>query len=68
MKKYMLLFACVAITCILSPAAMAQKPRLAIQDITATSAVMDNAVSDGQANVLQQILQGSDSQLMDTIN
>ena len=44
------------------------KPRLAIQDISATPAVMQQARQDGQLNVLEQILQGSDSQLMNTIN
>ena len=44
------------------------KPRLAIQDISATAAVMQQADRDGQLNVLEQILQGSDSQLMNTIN
>jgi len=47
------------------------KPRLAIQDISATPAVMQQAAAaagEEQLNVLQQILQGADSQLMDTIN
>ena len=46
----------------------AQKPRLAIQDIVATTAVRNQAQSSGQLNVLDQIMQGANSQLEDTIN
>ena len=69
MIKSLLCPAAITAAALLTPAqAIAEKPRLAIQDITATPAVMNNAVSQGQANVLQQILQGADTQLMDTIN
>ncbi|MCH2161982.1 MAG: hypothetical protein MK085_08935 [Phycisphaerales bacterium] len=45
-----------------------EKPRLAIQDIVATDAVRNQARASGQLNVLEQIMQGADSQLANTIN
>ncbi|MEE2906420.1 MAG: CsgG/HfaB family protein, partial [Planctomycetota bacterium] len=69
MMKSVLCPAAVLIAAMFLPGtALGAKPRLAIQDITATPAVMNNAVAQGQSNVLQQMLQGADTQLMDTIN
>ena len=48
--------------------AAAGKPTLAISDITATPSVLRQARAQGQLNVLEQILQGSDTQLSDTIS
>lgn len=45
----------------------ADKPRLAIREIAATDAVTAAARSSGQQNVLDQILQGANSQLTDAI-
>ncbi|MCH2144895.1 MAG: CsgG/HfaB family protein [Phycisphaerales bacterium] len=47
--------------------AQVEKPRLAIQDINATDAVKRQAREQGQLNVLEQILQGSDGLLMSAI-
>ena len=44
-----------------------QKPRLAIRKIDATPAAMRQAEAAGQANVLRQILEGSNSLLTTTI-
>ena len=46
----------------------AEKPRIAIQEITATEAVRAQAKASGQLNALDQIMQGADSQLANTIN
>ncbi len=48
--------------------AAAEKPTLAISEITATKAVLAQARAQGQLNVLEQILQGSDTQLSDTLS
>ncbi len=48
--------------------AAAEKPTLAISKITATKAVLAQARAQGQLNVLEQILQGSDTQLSDTLS
>lgn len=45
----------------------AEKPRLAIRKIDATDAVVASARTSGQKNVLDQILQGANSQLTDAI-
>ncbi len=57
----------------LAAAAHAQqpsKPRIAIQSITATPAVMARAKGDGSgvANVLEQVLQAADSDLIDSLH
>ena len=59
-----------AILCILLGAAPAHadKPRLAIQDLVATDAVVTQAKAQSQHSVLEQILQGSDTQLANMIN
>ncbi len=46
------------------------KPRIAIQSITATPAVLARARSDGSgvANVLEQIIQAADSDLIDSVH
>ncbi len=49
-------------------AVLADKPRLAIQEITATDSVVKSARSGSQIDVLNQILQGADTQLANTIN
>ncbi|MBP27117.1 MAG: hypothetical protein CMJ63_02705 [Planctomycetaceae bacterium] len=48
----------------------ATKPRLAVQSITATPAVMARAAGDGSGvkNVLEQILQAADSDLVDSLH
>ena len=48
--------------------AAAEKPTLAISEITATKAVLAQARAQGQLNVLEQILQGSDTQLSNSIS
>lgn len=57
------------LTALTAQAAYAQpeKPRLAIREIAATDAVTAAARSSGQQNVLDQILQGANSQLTDAI-
>ena len=59
-----------AILCILlgTAPALADKPRLAIQDLVATDAVVTQAKAQSQHSVLEQILQGSDTQLANMIN
>jgi curli biogenesis system outer membrane secretion channel CsgG len=47
--------------------ASAEKPRLAIRAIAATTAVQAQAKSEGTENALMQIEQGADPQLMDAI-
>ncbi|MDP7029763.1 MAG: CsgG/HfaB family protein [Phycisphaerales bacterium] len=46
------------------------KPRIAVQSISATPAVMSRAASDGSGvkNVLEQIMQGADSSLIDSLH
>jgi len=48
--------------------AAAGKPRLAIREIAASKAVQAQAASDGAVNVLNQIVEGADSQLMTAID
>jgi curli biogenesis system outer membrane secretion channel CsgG len=50
-----------------SAQAPAEKPRLAIRAIAATTAVQAQAKSEGTENALAQIEQGADPQLMDAI-
>ena len=44
-----------------------QKSRIAVRDITATKAVLAQCERDGNANFLQQVLEGSDNQLQDAL-
>ena len=48
--------------------AAAEKHTIGISKVTATKAVLAQARAQGQLNVLEQILQGSDTQLSDTIS
>ena len=69
MKTSTVLFTIVTlIFSLFTSVSFAEKPRLAIQDIIATPAVIDSARVGNQINVLNQILQGSDSLLATTIN
>jgi curli biogenesis system outer membrane secretion channel CsgG len=53
---------------VVASTATAAKPTLAISEIAATKAVLAQARAQGQLNVLEQILQGADSQLANTIS
>ncbi len=68
MNQLRILAAAILCMVLSATSALADKPRLAIQDLVATDAVVSQAKAQSQHSVLEQILQGSDTQLANMIN